>query len=105
MTDSTTSNHDVTSGRPTRQPDGRLERRGRRWLFGSFVFCPCHLPLTLALLGAVFGGTTMGVLVRDHAWVAGSILTVSWIVGSWYGFGLLRRARSGAACPLPGSQP
>jgi len=78
-----------------------LERRGRWWVFGSFVFCPCHLPLTLALLVSVFGGTALGVVVRDHAWVAGSVVTAAWVAGTWYGFRLLRRAQSGGACPLP----
>jgi hypothetical protein len=87
-----------TSGKTELDP---LERRGRWWVFGSFVFCPCHLPLTLALLASVFGGTALGVVVRDHAWVAGTIVTAAWVVGTWYGFRLLRRARSGGACPLP----
>jgi hypothetical protein len=86
---------------PVAEPDDRLERAGRWWIFGSFAFCPCHLPLTLGLLAAVFGGTTLGVVVRDHAWAAGTVLTASWIAGTWYGFRLLRRARSGVACALP----
>jgi len=101
MADAATTDPGVTTGRAQSEPDGRLERRGLWWVFGSFVFCPCHLPLTLGLLAAVFGGTTLGVLVRDHAWVAGTILTLSWIAGTWYGFKLMRRARAGATCPLP----
>ena len=50
--------------RPVRP--GPLERRGRRWIFGSFAFCPCHLPLTLGILVTVFGGTAAGALLRDH---------------------------------------
>ncbi len=103
MTDTATTNG--SSGNTVAEPVGRLERRGLWWVFGSFVFCPCHLPLTLGLLAAVFGGTTVGVLVRDHAWVAGTILTGSWIAGTWYGFRLLRRARSGATCPVPAPRP
>ena len=30
-----------------------LERRGRWWLVASFLACPCHLPITLGVLGAV----------------------------------------------------
>lgn len=82
-------------------PEPTLERRGRFWLFSSFIFCPCHLPLTLALLASVFGGTAIGVVVREHAWLAGSLITAAWVVGTWYGFRLLRRARNGAACPVP----
>ena len=105
MTEMAITNPDDASVATVAEPDGRLERRGLWWVFGSFVFCPCHLPLTLGLLAAVFGGTTLGVLVRDHAWVAGTILTVSWIAGTWYGFRLMRRARSGATCPVPKSRP
>ena len=94
----------ATEGGVGGELDAPLERRGRWWVFGSFVFCPCHLPLTLGLLTAVFGGTSAGVLVRSHAWLAGTILTVSWIAGTWYGFRLLRRARSGMACPVPTSR-
>lgn len=32
-----------------------LERRGRWWLVASFLACPCHLPITLAVLGTVLG--------------------------------------------------
>jgi hypothetical protein len=91
----TVHTHTVEAG-----PKERLERAGRWWVFGSFVFCPCHLPLTLGLLAATFGGTTLGVIVRDHAWVAGAILSASWIAGTWYGFRLLHRARSGATCAI-----
>lgn len=86
------------------EPTPVLERRGRLWLFGSFVFCPCHLPLTLALLASVFGGTAVGVVVREHAWLAGTLITAAWVVGTWYGFRLLRRARNGGACPLPANR-
>ena len=27
---------------------GRLEKRGMFWVIGAFVFCPCHLPITLS---------------------------------------------------------
>lgn len=101
MTDTTTSSDGI--GFPHARPDPHLERAGRWWVFGSFVFCPCHLPLTLGLLAAIFGGTTLGVIVREHAWIAGSILTASWVAGTAYGFRLLRRAQAGATCPVPTS--
>lgn len=79
-----------------------LERRGRRWLIWSFLLCPCHLPLTLAVLGSVLAGTSVGAMLGDHAWVAGTIITLTWIVGTGYGFHLIRRAqRSGGTCPVP----
>jgi hypothetical protein len=77
------------------------ERRGRWWVFGSFVFCPCHLPITLALLGWVFGGTAVGIAVRNHPWVAAAIVTAAWLIGTACGFVLLRRAKRGAACQIP----
>ncbi len=33
----------------------------------AFIFCPCHLPLTLPLVLALTGGTTAGV------WIAGNV--------------------------------
>jgi hypothetical protein len=85
-----------------------LERRGRWWVFGSFLLCPCHLPLTLGVLTAVFGGTWLGSVLRDHAWIAGTLITVSWVLGTAYGFRLLRRAQAtNGACPVasPQTQP
>lgn len=76
------------------------ERRGRRWIFGSFLFCPCHLPVTLGILAGVLGGTAVGAALRDHLWLAGSVITAVWVAGTWRGFHLVRRAQQGA-CPLP----
>lgn len=85
---------------PSTLPD--LERRGRAWLLWSFLLCPCHLPLTLAVLGTVLAGTSLGVVVRDHAWAAGTIISAAWIAGTGYGLRLIRRAeRTGGACAVP----
>ncbi len=79
-----------------------LERRGRLWLLWSFLFCPCHLPLSLGVLTAVLAGTSLGAVLRDHLWVAGTVITLTWILGTGYGFRLIRRAqRTGGACPVP----
>ncbi|MGI9579316.1 MAG: hypothetical protein ACR2OH_14040 [Microthrixaceae bacterium] len=78
--------------------DPGLESRGKLWLFGSFVFCPCHLPLTIAVLVTVLGGTGLASLVRDNVVVVGVAVTLLWLGGTAYGFRLLRRARSGTAC-------
>lgn len=76
-----------------------LERRGRAWLLWSFLLCPCHLPWTLAIAATVFGGTSVGVVVRDHPWIAGILVTTAWVLGTAYGFRLIRRAeRAGGAC-------
>lgn len=80
----------------------RLEHRGRSWLLWSFLFCPCHLPLTLGVLTALLAGTSLGALLRDHTWIAGSLLTATWVLGTGYGFRLIRQAnRTGGACPVP----
>jgi hypothetical protein len=83
------------------QVDGvQLEKRGRSWLLWSFLLCPCHLPWTLAALAAVAGSTSLGVLVRDHVWIAGTLITLAWVGGTAYGFRLIRKAeRVGGACP------
>lgn len=80
-----------------------LEKRGRSWLLWSFLLCPCHLPWTLAILGGVLASTSLGVFVRDHAWIAGTIVTVAWIAGTGYGFHLIRLAQhNGGACSVRG---
>ena len=78
-----------------------LERRGRAWLLWSFLLCPCHLPLSLAALTTVLAGTSVGVVLRDHVWVAGSLISAAWIFGTGYGLRLVRQAeRAGGACPV-----
>lgn len=76
------------------------ERRGRRWIFGSFVLCPCHLPITLAVLAAAFGGTAVGGLLRAHGLLAGVVITAGWVIGTANGFRLVRHAQRGT-CPIP----
>jgi mercuric ion transport protein len=78
---------------PTASRD--LERRGRWWLAVSFLFCPCHLPLTLALLASVLGGTALGGLLRDHVWVAGGVIAATWVAGTARGLLWIRRAERG----------
>ena len=45
---------------------GRLENRGMLWVIGAFVFCPCHLPITLGVLALFLGGTAAGALLGAH---------------------------------------
>lgn len=79
--------------------DPALERRGLWWLLGAFLFCPCHLPLSLGVLTAVLAGTSFGAIMRDHSWIAGTVITVTWLAGTAYGFHLIRQAkRTGGAC-------
>lgn len=72
---------------------GRLEKRGMMWVMGAFVFCPCHLPITLSVLALVFGGTAAGVALRAHPFIAGVIVTTLWVAGTWRGFALVRAAK------------
>ena len=82
--------------------EGGLEARGRWWLIVSFLACPCHLPLTLGLLGGVLGGTALGVALRDHTLLAGAIVAAAWLAGTARGLLLIRRADQGRlACGLP----
>ena len=71
----------------------RLERRGMLWVIGAFVFCPCHLPITLSVLALLLGGTAAGALLRAHPYVAAAVVTALWAAGTWRGFRLIRSAR------------
>lgn len=69
------------------------ERRGRRWLVLSYMFCPCHIPLTLVLLGAAFGGTAIGAAITGNALQVGVILTAIYALVLWRGFRQIRLAK------------
>jgi hypothetical protein len=72
----------------------QLENRGMLWMIGAFVFCPCHLPITLSALALILGGTAAGAMLRAHPYIAGTVVTLLWIAGTWRGFALVRRARA-----------
>ncbi len=77
-----------------RDPTARQhEQRGRRWLVVSYFLCPCHIPITLALLGAVFGGSTLGAAVTGNALPVGIALTVLYALVLWRGFRQIRIAK------------
>lgn len=76
---------------PLAHPEGLTERRGLAWIIGGFLFCPCHLPLTLWVLGVAFAGTAAGTLLREHALAAGVLVTAVWLVATCHGLRLLRR--------------
>ena len=71
----------------------QASRRGVAWIIGSFVLCPCHLPITLWVAGAILSGTAIGALIRGHVVAAGVILAITWLAGTLHGFNLMRRAR------------
>jgi len=72
---------------------GRLENRGMLWVIGAFVFCPCHLPITLGVLALLLGGTAAGALLGAHPYIAGTAVTALWAAGTWRGFQLVRSAQ------------
>ena len=71
----------------------QLENRGMLWVIGAFVFCPCHLPITLSVLAMLLGGTAAGALLRAHPYIAGMVVTALWAAGTWRGFQLVRAAK------------
>lgn len=78
----------------------RAENRGRLWLVLSYLLCPCHLPVSLALLGAAFGGTALGSFLTTNSWRTGTILGVLYAAALWRGFTHLRRAKAVAGGAL-----
>ena len=74
----------------------QADRRGMVWIFGSFVLCPCHLPITLAVVGALLSGTAIGAYITGHVWLTGIVLGVVWLAGTLHGFNWMRRARLSA---------
>jgi cytochrome c biogenesis protein CcdA len=75
------------------QTPQQFENRGMMWMIGAFVFCPCHLPITLSALALLLGGTAAGALLRAHPYIAGAVVTLLWAAGTWRGLVLVRRAR------------
>jgi cytochrome c biogenesis protein CcdA len=66
--------------------------KGLALIIASFVLCPCHLPVTLSVLGLLAGGTVFGAFVNGNVFLIGAIVTSLWAVGTWRGFRLLRQA-------------
>jgi Fe2+ transport system protein B len=71
----------------------QAERRALAWVIGSFLICPCHLPLTLSLAATVVSGTAAGALLRGHPYVAGSLITAAWLAGTLRGVLYFRSAQ------------
>ena len=69
------------------------EKRGRKWLFFSYFLCPCHIPITLGLLGVAFGGTAVGAALTGNALRVGAVLTMMYALVLWRGFRQIRRAK------------
>jgi hypothetical protein len=71
----------------------RQEKRGRRWLVVSFLLCPCHAPMALALAGALLGGSTFGGAITGNALPVGIVMSALYTLMLWRGFRLIRRAK------------
>jgi cytochrome c biogenesis protein CcdA len=71
----------------------QADRRGVLWIAGAFVLCPCHLPITLWVIGALLSGTALGAVFTGHLFVAGAVISMVWLGATLYGFNLMRRAR------------
>jgi MerE protein len=68
--------------------------RGLAWVFGAFVICPCHLPITLTVAAALLGGTGAGIALRSHPVIAGLVITAAWAAATWHGFRLMAPSRT-----------
>jgi cytochrome c biogenesis protein CcdA len=74
----------------------QADRRGVLWIAGAFVLCPCHLPITLWVIGAALSGTALGAIVSGHLYLSGAVISTTWLVATLHGFDLMRRTRRDA---------
>lgn len=74
------------------------EKLGRRWLLVSFVFCPCHLPIIMGVLGALFGGSAFGALVGRNTIAVGIVFGTIYAALLVIGFRHLRAATEDIDC-------
>ena len=77
-------------------------------LITGFLACPCHLPLTLPLLIALFGGSALGGWFATNTGLVIGLSTGYFIAALVVGFWLLNRqgthrpnSSDGAACGPP----
>ena len=68
------------------------DNRGRFWVLGAFVICPCHLPLTLWAIAASLSGTAAGALLHAHVYVTGAVISGVWLAATWRGVRYFRAA-------------
>jgi Fe2+ transport system protein B len=67
-------------------------KRGMAWVAGAFLICPCHLPLTLGAAGALLSGTAAGALLTGHPYIAGVVISITWLAATAHGFRHFRAA-------------
>ena len=72
------------------------------FLITGFLACPCHIPLTLPLLVALFGGTTLGTWLSTHTGLVIGLSTGYFLAAIVLGVWLLnRRSPEGNATCSP----
>ena len=72
--------------------DGRLRRRSRNWALAAAVLCPCHLPMVIAVLGAVgFAGAS--------SWLGANVMIVAGLSAPLAGLSLWLAVTSGDVVP------
>lgn len=74
---------------------GRLRRSGRNWAVVAVVLCPCHLPMVIAVLGAV-GFANASRWLGSNALLVGAGLAPAAAISLWVA---VSAARTAAACP------
>lgn len=74
------------------------EKKGRRWLMFSFIFCPCHLPVVMGVLGVLFGGSAFGALVSRNTIGVGIVSGVIYAILLAVGFRHLRSVTKDIDC-------
>lgn len=74
------------------------EKLGRKWLLVSFIFCPCHLPVIMAVLGVLFGGSAFGALVGRNTIAVGIVFGTVYTILLVIGFRHLRAATKDIDC-------
>ncbi len=72
----------------------------------SFLFCPCHLPVIMGVLGVIFGGTAFGAVIGRNTIGVGIVFGVIYSILLVIGFRHLRAATkdvycSDGTCELP----
>jgi len=72
-------------------------------LITGFLACPCHVPLTLPLLVALFGGTALGTWLSTYTRIVIGLSAAYFLAAMVLGLWLLNRRspESGATCPPP----
>lgn len=100
MTATTSEIQDKAVSAPvmTTAESAALEKKGRRWLIWSFIFCPCHLPLTMGVLAVVLGGTAFGTFISSNTLGVGLVVGSIYLVGVVIGLRHIRAATKGIDC-------